>query len=59
SEGTVDVKINGSPYSNAYKYVKDTEFHISSISPIIGPAARATVTLTGNKLDEMATKSTG
>jgi hypothetical protein len=55
----VDVKINGSPYSNAYKYVKDTEFHISSISPIIGPAARATVTLTGNKLDEMATKSTG
>jgi hypothetical protein len=54
AEGSVNVKINdGLPYSNAYKYVAASEFHISGISPIIGPAKGATVTLTGNKLDEI------
>jgi hypothetical protein len=51
-EGTVDVKIAEDTYPDAYKYVDATEFHISSVKPIIGPATSETlVTLTGNNLD--------
>jgi hypothetical protein len=51
--GQKDVVINGVPYSKAYEYVAPSDFHISGISPIIGPATGATVTFTGNKLDEI------
>jgi hypothetical protein len=52
SEGQKDVVISGVPYSKAYEYVNPSTFHISGISPIIGPSG-ATVTLTGNRLGDI------
>jgi hypothetical protein len=53
SEGNTSVTIDGKLYPDAYKYVKGTDFHISGISPIIGATTGVTVTLTGNKVDEI------
>jgi hypothetical protein len=53
--GKKDVVINGVRYNNAYEYVAANAFHISGISPIVGPVAGGIeLTLTGNKLNEIA-----
>jgi hypothetical protein len=53
AEGNTDVTVDGEVYPDAYRYVAASEFHISGISPIIGPATGETVTLTGNNLNEI------
>jgi hypothetical protein len=53
STGTQEVKLNGAYYTE-YKYVDPvSSFYVSGISPIIGVAG-ATLTLTGNKLNEIS-----
>ncbi|MDR1437272.1 MAG: IPT/TIG domain-containing protein, partial [Candidatus Symbiothrix sp.] len=53
TKGDNQVKLNGAAYAS-YKYVDpDDDFYISSISPITGPLTGATLTLKGNKLDEI------
>jgi hypothetical protein len=52
--GTKDVVVNGLTYSGAYKYVNPvSDFYVSSISPIIGSAG-TTLTLEGNRLNEIS-----
>jgi hypothetical protein len=48
-------------YSDAYEYVGSTAFYINTISPIVGTANQSgqTLTLTGNKLDEITKVEVG
>jgi hypothetical protein len=49
-----EVIVNGTSYGNVYEYVDPvSDFYVSSISPIVGPAntANRTLTLTGNLLN--------
>jgi hypothetical protein len=51
--GDRQVKLNGKNYTN-YTYVDSVAgFYISSISPIVGPLTGTTLTLKGNRLDEI------
>jgi hypothetical protein len=55
TEGVVDVVIDNVSLPGVYQYVDATSaFYVSSITPIIGPAAGTTLTLTGNKLNEIS-----
>jgi hypothetical protein len=53
SLGTKEVKVNGVSYGKVYEYVDPvSDFYVSGISPIVGPAniGNRTLTLTGNLL---------
>jgi hypothetical protein len=52
------VYVNGVNYSGAYTYVDASEFYVSSITPILGSAGE-TLTLTGNRLDEISELKVG